>query len=257
MALAATLVALWGGGEARAQVTPADQHQIVPAYFYPDWWNPASDWYRMCDAMATTGGPSTAIMNPASGPGAAASPDYQRVIDHCHARGQRVLSYVHTSYGGRPAATVRADIDATYAFYPAIDGIFLDEMSNDAATSAYYQDVYAHVRTKPGVAEVVGNPGIPATSGWQLDAPVADRVVVFEGTAADYLGWQAPAWVSRFPAGRFAHLVHAASQPDMARVCARSKGQNAGSMFVTDDVMPNPWDTLPAAAYWGEELTAC
>ena len=29
------------GGEARAQVTAADQHQIVPAYLYPDWWNPA------------------------------------------------------------------------------------------------------------------------------------------------------------------------------------------------------------------------
>jgi hypothetical protein len=30
---------------------------------------------------------------------------------------------------------------------------------------------------------------------------------------------------------------------------------NAGYMFVTDDVLPNPWDTLPA--YWTSFVSAC
>jgi hypothetical protein len=252
----AAAAAVWSP-DARAQWTTANQHKLVPAYFYPDWWNAASHWYRMCDAMETTGGPSTAVMNPASGPGTAANPDYQRVIDYCHARGQRVLAYVHTSYGSRPAAAVRADVDATYAFYPAVDGIFFDEMSNSTSTRSHYRALYTHVRTKPGVHEVVGNPGAAASSAWQLQTPVADKVVVFEGSAASYQRWRPPSWVSGWIASRFVHLVHAASQPAMTQACARSKTLNAGSTYVTDDVLPNPWDTLPAAGYWSQEISAC
>jgi hypothetical protein len=28
-------------------------------------------------------------------------------------------------------------------------------------------------------------------------------------------------------------------------------------MYVTDDVLPNPWDTLPAGSYWTSEVSAC
>jgi len=123
------------------------------------------------------GGASTVVMNPNSGPGSAPIPDYQRVIDYCHARGQHVIAYVHTSYGGRTAAAVKADIDTSYAFCPGIDGIFLDEMSNAASTRSYYQYLYAAIKAKPGVRDVVGNPGAAASTSWQLDTPVADEVV--------------------------------------------------------------------------------
>jgi len=101
--------------------------------------------------LNVAGGASTVVMNPNSGPGTAPIPDYQRVIDYCHARGQHVIAYVHTSYGGRTAAAVKADIDTSYAFYPGIDGIFLDGMSNAASTRSYYQYLYAAIKAKPGV----------------------------------------------------------------------------------------------------------
>ena len=147
-------VAVWIAGaaggplalEAKAAWGTNNQHKLVPAYFYPDWWNAGNAWYRMCDSMETAEGPSTAMMNPSSGPGSAANPDYQRVIDYCHGRGQRVIGYVHTSYGSRSATDVKADIDAMYAFYPAIDGIYLDEMSNSSSTRSYYRDLYVYVK---------------------------------------------------------------------------------------------------------------
>jgi hypothetical protein len=37
----------------------------------------------------------------------------------------------------------------------------------------------------------------------------------------------------------------AASAVDMLKAIARSKRQNAGYVFVTDDVMKNPYDRLP------------
>jgi hypothetical protein len=254
----ALIGAAWGPASAGAAWGTNNQHQLVPAYFYPDWFNTPNNWFRMCDAMNVTGGASTAVMNPNSGPGAAANPDYGQAVGRCHARGQRVVGYVHTSYGSRPLAAVRADIDAYYAFYPGIDGIFVDEMSTDPATRFYYQSVYASIRGKPGVHQVVGNPGVVASTAWQLNTPVADIVIVFEGTAGQYLGWTPPGWVRNRVASQISNLVY--STPDeatMRQVCARSKTLNAGNMYVTGDALPNPWDTLPAGTYWTNSIASC
>jgi hypothetical protein len=248
--LACLAVAVLVPDPARAAWGIGNQHQLVPAYFYPDWWNTPNNWTRMCDAMNRSGGPSTAVMNPNSGPGAAANPDYAGAIAGCHARGQRVIGYVHTSYGARALATVASEIDAFYAFYPGIDGIFLDEMSTDPARRSYYSSLYRYVRTKPGPHAVVGNPGTAAASAWQRTTPVADAVIVFEGTAAAYAGWSPPSWVRSRPASSIANLVYSTPAAAMGQVCAGSKAKNAGYMYVTDDVLPNPWDTLPAGTSW-------
>jgi hypothetical protein len=240
-----------------AAPAPAAQRSLVPAYFYPDWWNAGNAWYRMCDGMSAAGGTPIAVMNPASGPGTAANPDYQQVIGYCHGRGRHVVGYVHTSYGARPLAAVQAEIDATYAFYPAIDGIFLDEMSTDSSTRTYYRALYAYVKAKPGFHDVVGNPGAAAPTSWQLDAPVADQVVVFEGTAATFSRWTPPPWATTRPS-QVVHLVHAAAGPTaIIAACARSKALGGGWSYVTDDTLPNPWDTLPAPASWSAEARAC
>ena len=243
---------------ARAAWGTGNQHQLVPAYFYPDGWNTQNNWQRMCDAMNRTRGASTAVMNPNSGPGAAASSDYARAIAGCHARGQHVIGYVHASYGSRALATVRSEIDAYYAFYPGIDGIFLDDMSNDSATRTYYRSLYRYIRGKPRPHEVVGNPGAAATSAWQLATPVADAVVVFEGTAAVYANWSPPPWVRSQVASRISTFVYATpDETTMRRVCSSSKAKNAGYMYVTGDVLPNPWDTLPSGKYWPNSVASC
>lgn len=240
-----------------AAPAPAAQRALVPAYFYPDWWNAGNAWYRMCDGMSAAGGTPIAVMNPASGPGTAANADYQKVIAYCHGRGRSVVGYVHTSYGARPLAAVEAEIDATYAFYPATDGIFLDEMSTDPSTRAYYAALYAYVKAKPGLHDVVGNPGTAAATSWQLDAPVADQVIVFEGTAATFSRWTPPRWATTRPS-QVVHLVYATPGPiAIMAACARSKALGGGLSYVTDDTLPNPWDTLPAPASWSAEARAC
>jgi hypothetical protein len=234
----------------------ASQLELVPAYFYPDWWDTPNDWYEMCAPAG--GGQLTAVMNPNSGPSTSANADYQNVIAYCHAQGQRVIGYVHTSYGTRSLAKVEADIDAYYRFYPGIDGIFVDEMSNDSTTKSYYQAVYAYVHAKPGADDVVGNPGTPASTGWQLTTPVADQVVIFEGAAADYLSWHPPAWTASFSPSKFSNMVYAAATVTaMQQVCAYSKTVRDGWIYVTDGVLPNPYGALPESAFWAGEVSAC
>jgi hypothetical protein len=250
-ALACALVAMAAPvGSADALPGTAEQHHLVPAYFQPDWWNPANNWYRMCDGMNRSGHGSTAIMNPNSGPGEIANHDYQHVIDYCHDKGQNVVGYVHTSYGSRPSADVAAEIAAYYTFYPGIDGIFIDEMSNDPVTKAYYRSIYRYIRkASKRRSDVIGNPGIPADTSWQLDARVADEIIVFEGTAATYATWTPPAWVFGKKADEVAQIiVYETSDPVAVQdICRASEDKNAGLVFVTDNSMYSslPWAPIP------------
>jgi hypothetical protein len=51
-------------------------------------------------------------------------------------------------------------------------------------------------------------------------------------------------------------LVLGTSEADMLQAVAWSKQRNAGWVYVTNDDLPNPWDTLPSDPYWSNELNA-
>ena len=97
-----------------ASAKVSNQHQGVPAYFYPHIGKPSNAWERMCATMNTQQGPSIAVMNPSSGPGTAKNPDYVNAIGYCHSHGQQVIGYVHTSYGQRSLATVESEVTEYY-----------------------------------------------------------------------------------------------------------------------------------------------
>jgi hypothetical protein len=205
-------------------------------------------------------------MNPGNGPGTdiTANADYTRAIDYCHGKKQRVIGYVYTDYGKRPIDQVKADIDKYFKLYK-VDGIFLDEMSNRATKSlkAYYRTLYTYTRAKTtGTETVVGNPGAAASTAWQLGAArgtkrVADIVVTFEGTGKTYISssWTQPSWIKDHSPTNFSHLVYAANDPEYLDVCQKSRLRNAGYLYVTNDTLPNPWDTLPP--YWARHAPSC
>ena len=64
--------------------------------------------------------------------------------------------------------------------------------------------------------------------------------------------WRLLDWEKEYPPERFWHLVHGTSQADMATAIRLSKQRNAAWVYVTDDVMDNPWNVL--ATYWDAEL---
>lgn len=227
-----------GASTARAAVC---QKMFIPAYFYP---GPLWD-------QATAGAPTvgTMIMNPASGPGASSNSDYVAAVNKALAAGVKVIGYVHTSYGLRDAAVVKSEIDAYKAWY-GVSGIFLDEVASDAALLPYYQDLADYIRATPGTF-VALNPGTIPAQGYMS---VGDTVVVFEGTYNTYKTWSAPVWAAQYPASKFVHLVHAtAGSTKMKYVINWSRNRLAGNVYITHDLLPNPWDMLPS--YWSSELT--
>ena len=239
--------------------------QLVPSYFYPS--GTSNPWNAMCDTMGKTGSGSIAILNPASGPGRTADPNYAAALARCHVDGQRVIGYVATKYTHQTIASVEQAIDTYYSFYPTLDGIFFDNMSLVPGKKAsckgctmtvgsYYSELYGFVHTNWTTSTVVGNPGTPAATSWQLSTPAADAVVTFEGSAASYKKYVPPSWVLAEPADRIANIIYAAPAATLASTCSTASAHNAGLLFVTDAKLhPNPYAALPS--YWSTETTTC
>jgi hypothetical protein len=189
-------------------------------------------------------------MNPASGPGLQRDPNYAAAVKQAHTAGAKVLGYVHTSYAARPIAAVQAEVTAYKTWY-AVDGIFVDEVATGAGSLPYYQNLATFIRTTPGrLVEL--NPGTVPDVGY---FSVGDSVVVFEGDYQSYLTTTFPAWLSQQPPRKVAHLVYAApDQTALTTTLRLAQARGAGRVYVTNDTLPNPWDTLPP--YWAQETTA-
>jgi hypothetical protein len=232
------------------RATSSEMGILVPAYFYP---RENSPWDDLIEAAARV--PITAILNPSSGPGNSADENFAAAVDSLRAAGGRVVGYVHTDYGLRPMEEVTAEVDR-YAEWYAIDGIFVDEMSNSGASAVlrYYGDLYAYMKAIDAAWEVIGNPGTN-THQSHIQRPTAARFVVTENTGEAYASFAPSAWNFDYDALHFAHLVHTEpSAATMTEYVSLARSRNAGLVYITDDTLPNPWNTLPN--YWAAEVDA-
>ncbi|MBE2319512.1 spherulation-specific family 4 protein [Solirubrobacter sp. CPCC 204708] len=200
-----------------AQPDPVCPEPLVPAYVSAD------EFLRIAERAPL---PRLLVVNPASGPGTEAEPAFRRAIATAQANGARVLGYVATRWGARPRAEVARDVRRYRAWY-GIDGIFLDEAGDDEPRIDQYRALAADARAA-GADFLVLNPGVvPARAYFEL----ADVVVTFEGSYADYRRWHPPAWLD---SERTAHLVYAAPQ-------AADVPPNA---YLTTGTLPHPWGTV-------------
>jgi hypothetical protein len=220
------------GGERRA----ACPSSLVPAYVHPE---------ELLDLVDDATVPRLLVVNPASGPGTAVDARYRRAIAAAQKAGARVLGYVPTTWGARPAADVEADIDRYRAWY-AVDGVFLDEAASTEARLTHYHALAHHARAA-GAEIVVLNPGVVPARGY---FDVADVIVTFEGPLGAYRDHRPPAGV---PPERTAHLVYDASREQALGVVATTP--SARYVYLTSGTLPHPWGTVPD--YLAEELGAC
>ncbi|MEA3272154.1 MAG: spherulation-specific family 4 protein [Patescibacteria group bacterium] len=216
------------------------QKMFIPAYFYP-----GSLWEQ---AISRTPTVDVMVMNPNSGPGSNSNSDYVNAVSSAQSAGIKVIGYVHTSYSNRDMAIVKSEIDAYKEWY-AVDGIFLDEVSSSADLISYYQELADYIKNSDGTL-VALNPGtIPAEEYMN----VGDIVNIFEGTYQTYANWEAPSWASEYSPSKFSHLIYnVANFRDMKKAIRWSGNRFAGYVYATNDVLPNPWDTLPS--YMSAEL---
>lgn len=230
-----------------ARSLPRETEVLIPLYIYP------ADVFTNVDynniitlASAHHKIPITVVLNPGSGPGSVVDGNYTVAIRRLQGAGVNVLGYVHTTGATIPLQDVKDDVDTWLTLYPAIDGLFVDEMSNDdsAAHRAYFAQLtqYAHSRR---LYPVIGNPGtLLVNTYWTQDC--ADVIVVYESP-----DWPVEATIKGdFDGGlididfrRKAGLAY-----DVATVGSEASitmmKKYLGMIYVTDDPGPNPWDTI-------------
>jgi len=236
-----------GASTAGATASVPVQKLAVPAYF-----DPGAQWTQMEQGYPAVG---IAIMNPDSGPGNKRDLNYVTQVRKSQTAGLSVIGYTDVAYQkpDRPLRVVEAEIDKYYAWYH-VDGIFLDEANTDCAdVPTYYAKLYTYIKTKGGKAIVMLNPGTATNECYMA---VTDIVVTFEDSYSTYVHtYSAPSWVGTYAPSRFEHIVYAApTDANMSTAIALSKQRHAGWVYVTNDVLDNPYDHLPTGQYWADEL---
>ncbi len=217
---------------------------LVPAYFYPD---SGTEWSSLTTAAAS-GASITAILNPNSGPGTSADPEFTAAVKSFEAAGGTVVGYVPTNYTNRSIAAVEKDVNTYTSFYK-VNGVFLDETTCDANAShlTYYTNLYSYIKkTDPGYT-VIDNPG---TTVPQAYAATADTLVTFEGTGPAYT---ATALSAGAASANIANEVPTASA--MLADLAMARVAGVADVYFTDDGADgNPYDSLPT--YFNAEVAA-
>lgn len=214
---------------------------MVPAYFLDN-----ALWNRLANA-AQAGPPGTlyAIANLNNGPLTDFPPEQaalQQVIAQLHAAGGKTVGYVDTNYTRVDPSKVKADIDKWYADF-GVDGIFLDQQDNTAASLPYYQEIHDYIKAKGGEALVVANPG---TSTLESYMQVNDVTCIIEADGpADFATWTTAFWTRRYPADKFYVLPYHTPASDYPTFVNRAAANHVGWIYCTSDTLPNPWDTLP------------
>jgi putative cell wall-binding protein len=228
------------------QAAAQSQKMAIPSYFYP-----GKLWTKLEEAAPTLG---LAIINPNSGPGEKIDPAYVAQVKELKAHHITVLGYVHTSYTKRPFDEVKSE-SAQYFQWYKVDGIFFDEVSNTKAEVPYYAQCHDMARSLKPRCMVVLNPGTQTDEAYMA---VCDILTNYESGLDDYLHkYDAPAWVAKYPARRFWHIVlRVESEADMQAVIKLTKQRNAGWVYVTPLGDPNPYDKLPDDPYWSDLLAA-
>jgi len=147
---------------------------------------------------------------------------------------------------------LKANLDVPYLLsnftnaIPDISYLFCLCYNNLTNTLYYYGDQInksiSNIFSNSNISNhiIVGNPG---TNTIESYANTADILVVYEGS--NFSEYSSNAWQSNFSKNKFAALIYNSNQAQMITAVSNSN-QSLGSIYVTDDVLPNPWDTIPS-----------
>jgi len=171
------------------------------------------------------------IIDPNSGPGAQADPNFTNAIATLKSKDFKVLGYVHTSYGQRDIQSVEDDINNWFSLYgdANIDGIFLDEASTNDQYFSYYQTLYNYIKSF-GNKLVVLNPG---TNIELKFFNIADKIVVFEDSESNYETFAYNNYSSE-NSDNVCTIVYSAPQDKVSFVETKSLQNNSSCNYITN-----------------------
>src|SRR5437773_10500514 len=243
---ACRLVGSVGSASSRARFAATSNSGIVmPLYTYPT----DGSWAASLQAKkAHPNVPIIAIINPSDGPGGASDSNYVQGVKNFQAAGIIVIGYVATGY----ASHVMSDLDAQISRYKnwySVNGIFFDEMANNQGNENYYSTLNTYVKSL-GMTYTMGNPGTTTLKSY---VGTLDSIIIYESAGTPSLSYPASAtFYPSYSKSNFGFLAY--SVPSLDTSFEPSTSTYVQWMYITNDGLSNPWDTLPS--YFMNEVAA-
>lgn len=255
VALAGASVVAVGTALQPAQAQTAPISIAVPAYFKDD-----ALWDKVIDTPTVgwvIGHPDT----PPSGR-FVQEKDLAEKLNRAKAKGKKTLVYVTAGYDKEGWESVADKVDSALAAYPMADGVFLDEILYNECQK--YNALSKGTGGLKGVRDrqpnklIVLNPGAPMLKCYE---GLADAYLNLERADKDVPGWlenvnlsgNIPEYAWMFQSARRSQIwqmVHSVPANRMSAAVDEALQRNASVLFLTPDLMPNPYDRLPDDAAW-------
>lgn len=167
------------------------------------------------------------------------NPDILWATQKMQSTGVVITGYVYTNYAARDPEICKQRIDLYKRLY-GTTGIHFDQMSNVAGNEAYYSNLDAYVKGTAGMTFTMGNPG---TSFPESYVGTVNTILVYENKALPTIGTlKDRTFNGKYDKNNFGAIPHTVYRYD-ATWAAQAR-EVIGYVYVTNDRMPNPWDTL-------------
>src|SRR2546425_616684 len=218
---------------------------VIPLYTYPT----DGSWAASLQAKnAHPNVPIIAIINPSDGPGGSSDSNYVQGVKNFQAAGIIVIGYVATGYASHGMSDLDAQI-SRYKNWYSVNGIFFDEMANNQGNENYYSTLNTYVKSL-GMTYTMGNPGTTTLKSY---VGTLDSIIIYESAGTPSLSYPASAtFYPSYSKSNFGLLAY--SVPSLDTSFETSTSTYVQWMYITNDGLSNPWDTLPS--YFMNEVAA-
>src|SRR3989442_150596 len=218
---------------------------VIPLYTYPT----DGSWSASLQAKkAHPNVPIIAIINPSDGPGGSSDSNYVQGVKNFQAAGIIVIGYVATGYASHGMSDLDAQI-SRYKNWYSVNGIFFDEMANNQGNENYYSTLNTYVKSV-GMTYTMANPG--TTTRKSYVGPL-DSIIIYESAGPPSLSYPPSAtFYPSYSKSNFGFLAY--SVPSLDTSFETSTSTYVQWMYITNDGLSNPWDTLPS--YFMNEVAA-
>src|SRR5437867_9105878 len=189
--------------------------------------------------------PIIAVINPSDGPGGSSDSNYVQGVKDFQAAGIIVIGYVATGYASHGMSDLDTQISLYKTWY-SVNGIFFDEMSNNAGNENYYSTLNTYVKSL-GMTMTMGNPGTSVPSSY---IGILDSLCIFEQGGLPTLSYLSS--YSGHPKSNFAYIGLSVSTLNTSYEVSSSN--YVQWIYITDAGGGNPYDVLPS--YFMNEVAA-
>jgi len=207
----------------------------VPLYSYPtslEW----SEVVRIKEQFPLV--PFMTCINPSNGPGTRFDTTFATGIDNLNKVGILVGGYVATNYSHKPQSQVKEEISKYKMWYDKVSGICFDEMQSKPGKEKYYNSLTRFSKSL-GFNFTVGNPGTDVSPTY---VGKVDYMKIYEGPGLPVLS-SLKGWHLKYDKKNFMTIAYDVPYVNYTYLADVTK--YLGFLYITDDVLPNPYDTLP------------